>query len=342
MADKKIKKKKVSQATRKKLSRSSKLYQKVRKTTQNELDRVGKPLKGKDLTEFVKEKVYLEFKGLSPRDVKIQDIKDVVEKALNNTAVITPSLYFNPLNIPVTLISGIAWFDIDNFIEVDLAAETGGQNLRIEVNAGEYGSTGIFDLSDYIYETMGLQEIVENLRELVIEGEDYPFWEGQAVVRPNFKDDGFPDSYFIQFTLFVNNQQVPPSATFDEAQPMPLTQETLEQRRARRRDVVKRRKQLAKEKREKSRRKEMRGRERPTTKAPMKVEKEEKVVQKGFDEKRAQEIQKILDRQERLLDKEEKRFDKGLYTKKQFTAARQDIINQTNRAIEKFKKGGEV
>jgi hypothetical protein len=325
------KKRKVTQATRNKLRRASKLYQKVRKNTQKELERRGQPLKGKELTSFVRDKVYGEFKGLSPNEVRIADINDAVERAVTGTGILQTGEFFNPLAIPETLISGIFWFDIDNFIEVDLTAETGGKNLRLEVNAGEYGSTGIIELSEYTYEGSGLAEIIEQVREFV-EDDSEPYWEGEARVRPRLKDDGNPDSYFLQFTLYVNGTQVAPSATFEEPAPIGKIEETIEERRKKRREIVKRRKELAKQKREKAKKKEAKMRKRPTKKEPAKAEAPE----------RAKNVQEALDRQERLLKDSKDLFDAGILTKKEFIAERKAIIEQTNKAIEKFKRGGEI
>jgi len=325
------KKRKVTQATRNKLRRASKLYQKVRKNTQKELERRGQPLKGKELTSFVRDKVYGEFKGLSPNEVRIADINDAVERAVTGTGILQTGEFFNPLAIPETLISGIFWFDIDNFIEVDLTAETGGKNLRLEVNAGEYGSTGIIELSEYTYEGSGLAEIIEQVREFV-EDDSEPYWEGEARVRPRLKDDGNPDSYFLQFTLYVNGTQVAPSATFEEPAPIGKIEETIEERRKKRREIVKRRKELAKQKREKAKKKEAKMRKRPTKKEPAKAEAPE----------RAKNVQEALDRQERLLKDSKDLFDAGILTKKELIAERKAIIEQTNKAIEKFKRGGEI
>jgi len=344
------KKKRVTQATRKKIARASRLYQKVRKTVSKELEKQEKPLKGKDLTAFIKEKIYPEYKGLSSREVKIADIRDSVNRALTGSNVINIGDFFNPLNIPITLLSGVFWFDLDNFIDVDLTAETGGKNLRFEVNAGEYGSTGIIELSEYTYEGSGLNDIIESVRDYIEgempENESEPYWEGEVRVRPNMQDDGRPDSYFIQFTIFVGGQQIPPSETFEEAQPMVLSEETLEERRARRREIVKRRKELGKQKREKARKKDIRGRERPTVKTtpkeePKKKEPQAKATPK-FDKRRADNIQKALDRQERLLADSKALFDSKVLSEKEFKAERASIIAQTTAAIDKFKRGGQI
>lgn len=344
------KKKRVTQATRRKISRASKLYQKVRKTVSKELEKQEKPLKGKDLTAFIKEKIYPEYKGLSSREVKIADIRDSVNRALTGSNIINIGDFINPLSIPITLLSGVFWFDLDNFIDVDLTAETGGKNLRFEVNAGEYGSTGIIELSQYTYEGSGLRDIIESVRDYIQgempENESEPYWEGEVRVRPNMQDDGRPDSYFIQFTLFVGGQQIPPSQTFEEAQPMVLSEETLEERRARRREIVKRRKELAKQKREKARKKDIRGRDRPTVKTTPKEEQKKKesqaTVAPKFDKRRADNIQKALDRQERLLADSKALFDSKVLTKKEFLAERATIIAQTTAAIDKFKRGGQI
>lgn len=332
-------KRKVTQATKAKLRKSSRLYQKVRKATANEMERRGTPLKGKDLTEFTKN-VYGEFKGLSTKEVKVQDINDVIERVITGVAVISSGDFINPLNIPVQIVSGIFWFDLDNFIEVDLTAETGGKNLRFEVNAGEYGSTGIINLSDYQYEGSGVNQIIENVRDLIGD-ESEPYWEAEVRVRPNMMDDGNPDSYFLQFTLYVNGEQIIPTDTFEEAQLIEPSTETIEQRRERRREIVKRRKELAKQRREKVKRKEMRTRKRPTKKVVKEEPKPEKAPsKKEFDADRAANIQKALDRQERLLADAKALYDDGILTKQEFIAERKAIIKQTSDAIDKFKKGG--
>jgi len=333
------KKRIVTKATRAKLRRSSKLYQKVRKNTAKELERQGKELKGKELTAFVRDNVYGEFKGLSPQEVRANDVVEVVNRVLTGTGILQTGDFINPLSIPETLISGIFWFDIDNFIEVDLTAETGGKNLLLEVNAGDYGTTGIFELSEYTYEGNGLSEIIENIREAV-DDDSEPYWEGEARVRPNMQDDGNPESYFLQFTLYIAGEQVKPTITTEEPKEIQLVEETIEERRKKRRDIVKRRKDLAKQKREKAKKKDMRTRKRPTKKQVVKEKAEPK--KQPFNKERAKNIQQALDRQERLLKDAKDLYDDGILTKKEFVAERKAILKQTDEAIKRFKRGGEI
>lgn len=333
------KKRNVTKTTRAKLSRSSKLYQKVRKLTNSELEKQGKPLKGKDLTKFIKDNVYPEYKGLSASQVKAQDIADSVTRTLKGVAIFDSGDYYNPFLIPSTLISGVFWFDLDNFIDVDLTAETQGKNLRLEINAGDYGSTGIIDLNEYTYEGSNLSQIIENVRELIGD-ESEPYWEGEVKVRPNRQDDGNPDSYFLQFTLYVGGQQIKPSATFEEPKAFEMPTESMEERRARRREIVKRRKELAKQRREKVKRKEMRGRPRPKKKEAPKAEKPAEAP--AFDEKKAAAVDKLLERQDNELRNLERLYEKKLLTKKEFLSERKAIIDQYTKALDKFKKGGEI
>ena len=72
------KKKKVTQATRRKISRASKLYQKVRKTVSKELEKQEKPLKGKDLTAFIKEKKRLGAIFLTQTGQKNEKIHGII------------------------------------------------------------------------------------------------------------------------------------------------------------------------------------------------------------------------------------------------------------------------
>jgi len=310
---------------------ADKLLQKLTRATKRELKKQKQYVDDKQVDEYVKTIVLPVFRGLNPRDVLVKQIREFVVESLTSTQ---PSQYYNPLFIPVGDITGIMWADLDDYLDVDLRAIV-DKPLRVEINAGVYGSTGIFNLQDYQYEATQVNEIYEGIRD-VIDNDSNAEWNGRVMVRKGFTDDGNADSYFLQFVLTAGGQEIPPVETLDESIGFEIPKETQEQRRARLKDVIARKKQLASERRKKQKEKSMRLRERPKTKEAPATEKKSEALQ------RQENIKEIMANQDKLIDKAEKLFDKGVYDKKELKARIKEITTQTNLALNKFKRGGEI
>ena len=191
------------------------------------------------------------FRGLNPRDVKVKDIRELVADLLKTTPTIQ---YYNPLFIPIGDITGIMWADLDDYLDVDLRAIVDNQPLRVDINAGVYGSTGVFNLQDYQYEATQVNEIYEGIRE-VVDNDSNAEWNGRVMVRKGFQDDGNAESYFLQFVLNAGGQEIEPTDTFEESIGVEIPKETQEQRRARLKGVIARKKELAQERRKKQKEK---------------------------------------------------------------------------------------
>ena len=87
-----------------KLSQSTKLYQKVRRATAREFKKRKIQMSNEELTEFVREKVYPDFKGLNPRDVKVKDIREFVGQQIEAKEEIN---FYNPLLLSIIDVSGL-------------------------------------------------------------------------------------------------------------------------------------------------------------------------------------------------------------------------------------------
>jgi hypothetical protein len=310
---------------------AKKLLEKLVRHTTRELKSQKLYKDDKETLEFVKTIVLPVFRGLNPRDVLVKQIREYVVEALATTS---PTQYYNPLFIPVGEITGIMWADLDDYLDVDLRASV-PQPLRVEINAGTYGSTGIFNLQDYQYEATQVNEIYEGIRE-VIDNDSNAEWNGRVMVRKGFTDDGNAESYFLQFVLNAGGQEIPPVESLEESIGIQLPSETQEQRRSRLKDVIARKKELASERRKKSKERSMRLRERPKTKEAPATEVKSEALQ------RQENIKEIMDKQEKLLDKADSYFEKGIYDAKELKARIKEITEQTNLALSKFKRGGEV
>jgi hypothetical protein len=296
----------------------------------------------KEIRDFTKKKVYPDFKGEKSYQVRVRDIKSVIQTQLQEPTpssvqgVQSSQIYYNPLLISPSRTTGILWFDLDDYLSVDLRSEVEPMDLRVEVNAGEYGSTGIFDLLNYQYEFTGVNEIIESIRES-LEDDSEPEWVGQPVIRQGFTDDGQTDSYFLRFTLYIGGKEIPPTFTAEvSTTEIPLPQETLEERRARRKEITLRKKELAKVRRQAMKEKEARKRPRPTKKEKPTLE------PKTSQETRSKNVQEALEREKEMLADAERLFREGILTKKEFIAERKEIMATTKLAISKFKDGGVV
>jgi hypothetical protein len=311
---------------------AEKLLGKLTRATSRELKKQNVIKDEKELKEFVKTIVLPVFRGLNPRDVKVKDIRELVAESFTTTVA---SIYYNPIFIPVGDITGIMWADLDDYLDVDLRAVVDSQPLRVDINAGIYGSTGIFNLQDYQYEATQVNEIYEGIRE-VIDNDSNAEWNGRVMVRKGFTDDGNPDSYFLQFVLSANGAEIEPTETLDESVGFEIPKETQAQRRARLKDVIARKKELASQRRKKSKERSMRLRERPKTKEAPATEVKSEALE------RQENVKSIMNNQEKLMADAERLFDKGIYNKTEFKARIKEITEQTNLALSKFKRGGEV
>lgn len=319
-----------------------KTYYKVYKSVKKFAEKNDLQWSVKEVREFTKNNVYPDFKGEKSYQVRVRDIKAVIQTQLKEPTpssvqgVQSSQIYYNPLLISPSRTTGILWFDLDDYLSVDLRSEVDPMDLRVEVNAGEYGSTGIFDLLNYQYEFTGVNEIIESIRQS-LEDDSEPEWVGQPVIRQGFTDDGQTDSYFLRFTLYIGGKEIPPTFTAEvSTTEIPLPQETLEERRARRKEITLRKKELAKVRRQAMKEKEARKRPRPTKKEKPTLE------PKTSQETRSKNVQEALEREKEMLADAERLFREGILTKKEFIAERKEIMATTKLAISKFKDGGVV
>ena len=331
-----------------KLSQSTKLYQKVRRATAREFKKRKIEISKEDLTIFIKEKIYPDFKGLNPRDVKVKDIREFVGQQLEGKE---ESNFYNPLLLPIIEVSGLGeanllgidWWLANDYVQEELTAATTPFNLRFEFNGG---STGIVELLSFDYVASGLQGIIESIREAVSD-KSGPIWNARVLVRKGFKDDGKADSYFLQFYLTIDDVEVPVTETIEEVTfEIQVPELTLAERRKRRAEFVKKKKDIQKQRKKLQKEKEMRVRKRPSKKEEAKAkERPKKEVPTEITEndlKRQENIDKLFERQEKLLAEAKQDFKDKILTKKEYLERVKAIENQINLALSKFNQGGEV
>lgn len=335
-----------------KLSQSTKLYQKVRRATAREFKKRKIEITNQELTLFIKEKVYPDFKGLNSREVKVKDIREFVGEQIEGKE---ESNFYNPLLLSIIELSGLGeanllgidWWSANDYVQEELTAATTPFNLRFEFNGGiGFGSTGIIELLGFDYVASGLQGIIENIREDV-DDKSGPVWNARVLVRKGFKDDGKADSYFLQFYLTIDEVEVPVTETIEEVTfEIQVPQLTLAERRKKRAEFIKKKKDIGRQRKQLEREKKMRTRPRPAKKEEAKEkEKPKKEAPKEVTEndlKRQDNIDKLFERQEKRLAEVKQDFKDKIFTKKEYLERIKSIEEQTNIALSKFGQGGTV
>lgn len=176
-----------------KINEGLKLYNKL----SHEVAVINKKLKPEEKLpngirlKFLKD-VYAHYKGKTIKQLKIAEIRQYIlyQIQIINTGVCDVRL------IPPSSYIDINYFEMDLFI-----SDTLPDCVDLKVNAGEYGSTGIFNTSSYSYTYSGVQQIVENLRPLEMHEKVYPTFNGIVLVKPNRQDDDNPNSYYLEMQL---------------------------------------------------------------------------------------------------------------------------------------------
>ena len=148
--------------------------------------------------KIVSEQLYPKFKAsgkILKRDIN-KEIKAVIKG-------LPPSEICNPLYLSEAYLSFVEFYEIDNHIRRVLP-----ECLDVRVNAGQYGITKIFNTSNYSYYSTGVKDIIEKIRDAVGNGSDRAYFSGIVKVKPNKKDNGVGDNYFVDYVLYMNDVPV--------------------------------------------------------------------------------------------------------------------------------------
>jgi hypothetical protein len=178
------------------------LYNRILK----ELTAINKVIpKDKKLTlqkrrQMVSEVLYPVYSMLPARERTIKNIRRDIKAEVDK---IPAEQTCHPLYFPDNLLTLIDYFTIDEFIRNYLP-----DCIDIRVNAGYLGATSIFNTGRYGYYASGVRDIVERIREDLLDNKSgVAFFEGLKKLKPNKKHDLEPDSYYIDFVLIINDEK---------------------------------------------------------------------------------------------------------------------------------------
>jgi hypothetical protein len=138
------------------------------------------------------------------KQVGVKDLRNRIQTQidLSNQSITQDDC--NPLLIDPSVLVDIEWMDLDAFIR-DILPNC----IYVQVEANGFGTTKIFNTRNYSYYSSGIKQITEKIRQEVNNdsgmGYDYT---GYVQVRPNKKDDGKGDSYYVKIVLNENGKSV--------------------------------------------------------------------------------------------------------------------------------------
>ena len=189
---------------KKNINKGALLYGKILKefTKINATMPEDKQLSIQERRKVVSAELYPQFKGTHPYRVGVKRIKESVDKfyervipseASEDVNLISPSVY-----------DDVAWFELDNYIREVLP-----KGIFIRVDAGDLGTTKIFNTSKYKYKQSGVYKISENIRKKVKNDSDAHF-TGVKKLRDKKPNNGNPKNYFIDFILVVGLTAIKP------------------------------------------------------------------------------------------------------------------------------------
>jgi hypothetical protein len=189
--------------SRKNINKGVTLYNKILKEftkINNDLPEDRK-LSLADRRKYIKEVIYPQYKGTSPSRVGKKAIGVSVFKVLET---IVPKEGCDVNYISPSAVSDVSWFDIDEFIRDVLP-----KCIFIRVDAGDFGTTKIFNTLNYDFTKSGVKKIYDNIREAIRNTSNAEF-TGVKKLRNGKANDGTPENYFIDFILTINSRPIKP------------------------------------------------------------------------------------------------------------------------------------
>ena len=152
---------------------------------------------------YIRENIYPQYKGTAPSRVGIKAINGSIIQVLDT---IIPKEGCDVNYISPSIVANVNWFELDDFIRDVLP-----KCIFIKIDAGEFGSTKIFNTLNYNYTKNGIKGIVDNIREFVNNDSklDVSF-TGEKKLRKGKTNDGTTENYYLDFVLVINSEPIRP------------------------------------------------------------------------------------------------------------------------------------
>ena len=175
----------------------------------------------KERRRIIKETLLPKWKEIPAYKQRIKEIKNDIFSELDK---IPPKEICDINYIDDSDFAFVEWYALDETI-----SELVPDCVYVKVTAGEFGETKIFNTRNYDYNQRGVRDIVEEIRPYA-ENESGKFvFSGIKKLRPRKPNDGTPENYYLDFVLFLidNQGNETPQGNTDSVQfTLPKTRET--------------------------------------------------------------------------------------------------------------------
>lgn len=147
--------------------------------------------------ELISKKIYPKYKDQGLTRIRLKPLRDKLVKSIQR---IPKKPGCDVLAIPPETFQDVVYYEIEQFIESILP-----NCIYIKIDAGKFGSTNIFNTRDFNYYSTGIAEITnkinEHSRQKKLKSSTVPVYNGRVNIRPDRKNDGTPDNYFLEMVL---------------------------------------------------------------------------------------------------------------------------------------------
>lgn len=359
MTKKKVVKKQIPKWQRKRNARL-RLYARVVRATRKELAAAGVTTDYKTARAFTSEFIYGEYRGSdTPSKIKITEIrkyaKGIIEEQLGIAPTPPPPRFefIDPRIINEVDVDGVNYWEINDFLtgagdtnifqSRALQGANQGKNLRFEVIADIEDRTGELTLLEYDGVDSGVLNIIERIRRVTNNGSG-PYFSGTVGKREGFTDESDPNTYILQFILYINDDPVvSPDETVTPLPRAAMTQAEIEEFQRQRRQKLDKKDEIDKKKEEIARAKARKTAVRPTKKKKVKEPEPPPAPEpKKAKKTRGDRVLELNEQKLKELDMLRKDLDDGILTKREYKKDRQRIMEQYEEALKKLKMGGVV
>lgn len=146
---------------------------------------------------LISKKIYPKYKQEARTRIRLTPLRDQLYRTIKR---LPKKQGCDVLAIPPSTYSDIPYYEIESFTD-NIVPDC----IYIKINARTFGSTSIFNTRDFNYYSSGLSEITNRINEWARASgkKNSPVLEynGFIMTRPGKKNDGIPESYYLEMIL---------------------------------------------------------------------------------------------------------------------------------------------
>lgn len=157
--------------------------------------------------QIIKQDILPSFKDVPKRKILVRDINSLINLQVSSQPHRDPASC-NLLYMDVSNYAAIGWWELDDYL-----SKVFPDCIYVQVSAGKFGSTKIFNTRNYNYYVYGVRDIVEQIRQEVDGQSIGAIFTGYVKLRKGKKNNGEADSYYLDLILVLDDIHLKPKPT---------------------------------------------------------------------------------------------------------------------------------